>query len=94
MPSSVYKIGRYAVQVLNKRTGPAPHPQIIVRLYEKTGGTMLGTAVFKAYLPEQTAELPVADAGGDNVTAYFDISFYEPFIGILRHETELFWKIQ
>ena len=48
MPSTVQKISRYAIQVLNKRTGPAPRPSIIVRLYED-GGKMVGTAVFKNY---------------------------------------------
>ena len=28
MPSTVQKISRYAIQVLNKRTGPAPRPSI------------------------------------------------------------------
>ncbi|MBO6521736.1 MAG: hypothetical protein JJ900_15210 [Rhodospirillales bacterium] len=93
MPSTVQKISRYAIQVLNKRTGPAPRPSIIVRLYDD-GGKMVGTAVFKNYGDSLEAELPVGHNENENVTAFFDVSFYEPFVGLLRSEDELYWKIQ
>lgn len=92
MPSTVQKISRYAVQVLNKRTGPAPRPSIIVRLY-LDDGKMVGTAVFKNY-GDMEAELPFGQNENENVTAFFDISFYEAFVGLLRTEEDLYWKIQ
>ncbi|MGJ3261293.1 MAG: hypothetical protein ACFE0S_16960 [Rhodospirillales bacterium] len=93
MPSTVQKISRYAIQVLNKRTGPAPRPSIIVRLYED-GGKMVGTAVFKNYGDSMEAELPFGQNENENVTAFFDISFFDAFVGLLRSEDELYWKIQ
>lgn len=93
MPSTIHRVTGHNVQVLNKRTGEAPRPCIIVRLYG-AGGKMIGTAVFKAYGELQEAELPTGDHNGENVTAFFDISFYEPFVGILRAEEELYWKTQ
>ncbi len=92
MPSTVQKISRYAIQVLNKRTGPAPRPSIIVRLYEDSGN-MVGTAVFKNYGTLE-AELPTGHNENENVTAFFDISFYEPFVGLLRSGDEVYWKTQ
>jgi hypothetical protein len=92
MPSTVHKVARYAIQVLNKRTGPAPRPSIIVRLYEG-GGQMVGTAVFKNY-GDMEAELPFGKSENENVTAFFDVSFFEPFVGLLRGEDDLFWKTQ
>ena len=91
MPSTVQKVTRYAVQFLSKRTGPAPRPQIIVRLYDDLG--MIGTAVFKNYDPGQEAELPSGTKEGENVTAYFHNSFYQAFVELLRHETEIYWKV-
>lgn len=92
MPSTVQKVSRYAIQVLNKRTGEAPRPAITVRLYADNG-KMIGTAVFKNYGAMAT-ELPVGDHEDENVTAFFDISFYAPFLDILRNDTELYWKTQ
>ena len=93
MPSTVQKISRYAIQILNKRTGPAPRPSIIVRLYDD-GGKMVGTAVFKNYGDSLEAELPFGQNENENVTAFFDVSFYEAFVGLLRSGEELYWKIQ
>ena len=92
MPFTVHTIKRYAIQVLNKRTGPAPRPAIIVRLYDEAD-TMVGTAVFK-YYGDMEAETPIGDHEAGMATAFFDISFYEPFVGILRNEGELYWKTQ
>jgi hypothetical protein len=92
MPATVHKISRHAIQVLNKRTGPAPRPSIIVRLYGDDG-KMVGTAVFKNY-GEMEAELPIGHAENENVTAFFDVSFYEPFVGLLRSGDNLYWKSQ
>jgi|GEM_PF-854908 len=92
MASTVHIIERYSVQVLTKRTGQAPRPQIIVRLYTASG-LMCGTAVFKDYGPNREADLPLGDPSDDSATAFYDIRFYEAFIDILRLETELFWKI-
>jgi len=92
MPSTVQKITRYAIQILNKRTGPAPRPSIIVRLYQDDG-KMVGTAVFKNY-GEMEAELPSGHNKNENVTAFFDVSFYDAFVGLLRSEDEVYWKTQ
>lgn len=92
MASTVHVVDRYSVQVLNKRTGEAPRPAIIVRLYT-AAGLMCGTAVFKNYEPGQEAELPLGDASNDSATAYYDIQFYQAFVDILRLESELYWKI-
>ena len=91
MPSTVQRVERYSIQVLNKRSGPAPRPQIIVRLYED-GGKMVGTLVFKNY-GEMEAELPTGHSENENVTAYFDISFHDAVAALLRLEDELFWKV-
>jgi len=91
MSTSVHKIARYSVQVLNKRTGEAPRPSAIVRLYNDRN-EICGTAVFKAY-GDAEAEAPVGDADAETATVYYDITFFEPFIGILRAEDELYWKI-
>ena len=92
MPTTVHKISKHTVQVLNKRTGPAPRPSIIVRLYG-ADDKIVGTAVFKNY-GEMEADLPTGDHERDIVTAFFDVSFYEPFVGVLRNEDELYWKTQ
>jgi hypothetical protein len=92
MPSTIQRVTGHNVQVLNKRTGEAPRPSIIVRLYGE-GDKMVGTAVFKNY-GDLEADLPQGDHEDGVVTAYFDISFYEPFVGILRQEDELYWKTQ
>lgn len=92
MASTVHTIERYSLQVLTKRTGEAPRPQIIVRLYNDTGA-MCGTAVFKDYGHDIEAELPIGDAEEGSATAFYDITFFQAFIDILRLETELYWKI-
>lgn len=93
MATTTQRVRKHTVQVLNKRTGQAPRPSIIVRLYDDTD-KIIGTAVFKAYADHQEADLPTCDHEGRNVTAFFDISFFEPFVGILRAEEDLFWKTQ
>lgn len=92
MPSTVQKVARHAIQILNKRTGPAPRPSIIVRLYQDDG-TMFGTAVFKNY-GDMEAELPIGRNEDENVTAFFDISFYDAFVGLLRSGDTVYWKTQ
>lgn len=92
MPTTIHRVTGHNVQVLNKRSGESPRPSIIVRLYGEND-KMIGTAVFKNY-GDMEAELPTSDHNGENVTAFFDISFYEPFVGILRQHDELFWKAQ
>ena len=91
MSTSVHKIVRYSVQVLNKRTGQEPLPSTIIRLYNDKN-EICGTAVFKAY-GDAEAELPVGDAKAETATVFYDITFFEAFIGILRSEDELYWKI-
>ncbi|MDP4796011.1 MAG: hypothetical protein NWR87_03775 [Rhodospirillales bacterium] len=92
MPSTVHRIARHAIQILNKRTGPAPRPSIIVRLYQEDD-KMVGTAVFKNY-DGMEAELPMGHAENENVTAFFDVSFYQAFVGLLRSGDSLYWKTQ
>jgi hypothetical protein len=48
--------------------------------------------VFKGY-GSADPELPVSGAKGQRATAYYDITFYQPFIDLLRTEDELYWKI-
>ncbi len=91
MPSIVHQIERYSVQVLNTKAGDQPKASMIVRLYN-TDGDDCGTAVFKDYGAVKP-EAPTGDAKGDRATAYYDITFYQPFIDILRSEDELYWKI-
>ena len=91
MPTTVQKIARHAIQVLNKRTGPAPRPSVIVRLY-RDDGKMVGTAVFKHYA-DLEAELPTGNEDASHVTAFFDISFYDAFLGLLNHGVPLYWKV-
>lgn len=91
MPSSVHKVARYSVQVLNTRTGDHPKASMIVRLYNEQDETC-GVAVFKDY-GDRIPELPSGDTEGTRATAYYDITFYQPFIDILRSEDELYWKI-
>lgn len=91
MSTSVHRISRYSVQILNKLTGQAPRPATIIRLYNGKN-EICGTAVFKAY-GDSEAEPPVGDAEAETATVYYDITFFEPFIGILRAEDELYWKI-
>lgn len=91
MPSIVHQIERYSVQVLNTKAGDQPKASMIVRLYNDHGDDC-GTAVFKDYGVIKP-EAPVGDTRGDRATAYYDITFYQPFIDILRSEDELYWKI-
>lgn len=93
MPTTTHRISRYAVQVLSKRSGEAPRPAITVRLYDEAG-RMIGTAVFKDYGETRETEMPVGDFEAGRATAFFDVSFYDAFIGILRYEDELYWKVQ
>ncbi len=54
---------------------------------------MVGTAVFKNYA-DMEAELPMGHAENENVTAFFDVSFYQAFVGLLRSGDSLYWKTQ
>lgn len=89
--STVHKITRYKVQVLTKVHGEEPRPCVTVRLYDDVD-EIVGTAVFKDYGSQQ-AELPQGDFEKKTATAYFDITFFEAFAGILRYEDEIYWKI-
>jgi len=89
MTSTVHKIARYSVQVLDQRKGNR-RGAIIVHLYNDNDENC-GIALFQDYATD-TGELPQADAKGERVTAHFDVSFYEAFIDILRTEDELYWK--
>lgn len=89
MPSTVHKVARYSVQVLNQKAG-ARRGSIIVRLYNEVDETC-GIAIFQDY-GEKTGEVPEADAKGERVTARYDVSFFQAFIDILRTEEELYWK--
>lgn len=91
MTPTVHKIKRYSVQVLSKRTGNDKRVSVIVRLYNEEDKTC-GLAVFKDY-GDEVAERPVGDYPARSATVYYDIDFYQPFIEMLRHEAELFWKI-
>ena len=91
MPLSVHKIERYAVQVLNQRHGGKPQNSIVVRLYDDQGIDR-GNAVFKDY-SGTTAETPIADAQADRATVFYDLGFFDAFIGILRNEDEVYWKL-
>ena len=92
MPTTVYQIKSYKVQILAKEHGDLPRPCITVRLYDDTG-KIVGTAVFKDYGSERPAEPPVGKVEDGTATAFFDITFYDAFIGVLRYEDELYWKI-
>lgn len=89
MSSTVHKIARYSVQVLNQKAGER-RGSIIVHLYNEADANC-GVVVFQDY-GEKPGENPEADAKGERVTAHYDISFYQPFIDILRTEDELYWK--
>ena len=89
MASTVHKIARYSVQVLNQKAG-ARRGSIIVRLYNDQDDNC-GIALFQDY-GEATGAFPEADAKGERVTAHYDVSFYQAFIDILRTEDELYWK--
>ncbi len=89
MASTVHKIARYSVQVLNRKDGQR-RGSIIVRLYNDTDENC-GIALFQDY-GNETGEYPEADSQGDRVTAHYDVSFFQAFIDILRTEDELYWK--
>ncbi len=91
MPATVHKIGRYSVQIHDKALKDGPRGSIIVRLYDD-GDKTCGVAVFKDYGDEQ-GEPPFGDFKAGTATAFYDISFFDAFIGILRYEKELYWKI-
>ncbi len=91
MSSMVHKIERYSVQVLNKRSGGPTVTSVIVRLYNDKD-EMCGTAVFRDY-GDNAPEPPVGDYVAQSATAFYDIAFFEPLVGTLRFEDELFWKI-
>jgi len=92
MPTTIHKIESYKVQILAKEHGEMPRPCVTVRLYDGDG-KIVGTAVFKDYGPGTPAELPIGKASDDTATAFFDINFFDAFIGVLRYEDELYWKI-
>ncbi len=92
MPTTIHKIESYKVQILAKEHGEMPRPCVTIRLYD-AAGKIVGTAVFKDYGPGKPAEKPVGKAEEETATAYFDITFYDAFIGVLRYEDELYWKI-
>jgi len=89
MSSTVHKIARYSVQVLNRKSGER-RGSIIVHLYNDKDENC-GIALFQDY-GESVGESPEADAKGDRVTAHYDVSFFQAFIDILRTEDELYWK--
>jgi len=89
MSSTVHKIARYSVQVLDKKAGNR-RGSIIVHLYNDKDENC-GIALFQDY-GNETGEYPRADTKGERVTAHFDVSFYQAFIDILRTEDELYWK--
>lgn len=92
MPTTIHKIESYKVQILAKEHGEFPRPCVTIRLYNGDGN-IVGTAVFKDYGPEMPAEKPIGRAEEETATAFFDITFYDAFIGVLRYEDELYWKI-
>jgi len=91
MTPTIHSVRRYSVQVLSKRAGNDRKCSIVVRLYNDADEDC-GTAVFKDY-DHKAAERPVGDFAAKRATAFYDISFYQSFIDILRVESELYWKI-
>lgn len=91
MNPTIHTVRRYSVQLLSKRTGNERKCSIIVRLYNEDDRDC-GTAVFKDY-GDSPAERPFGDYTAKRATAFYDITFYQAFIDILRVESELFWKI-
>ena len=95
MNSTVHVVARYSIQVLTQRLGvrneDEPRVQVIVRLYDDHDRTC-GFAVFKDY-GSGVAEPPFGDVDAKTATAYYDISFFDAFMGILRGEGALYWKI-
>lgn len=89
MASTVHKIERYSVQVLNQKAG-ARRGAIVVRLYNDKDENC-GVALFQDY-GEASGEHPESDAKGGRVTAHYDVSFFQAFIDILRTEEDLYWK--
>ena len=92
MATTVHNISKYTVQVLNMRgDSHDARCQIIIRLYNQDSEAC-GMAVFKDY-GGALAENPRGDARKEVATAYYDMVHYQPFVDILRMETELYWKI-
>jgi len=95
MNSKVHKVARYSMQVLTQRMGvrspDEPRVSVIVRLYDD-GDQTCGFAIFKDY-GDEVAEPPFSDHEGKVATAFYDIAFFDAFIGILRSESELYWKV-
>jgi hypothetical protein len=89
MASTVHKIARYSVQVLNQKAG-IRRGSIIIHLYNDKDENC-GIALFQDY-HDDMGEYPEADTKGGRVSAHYDISFFQPFIEILRTEDELYWK--
>ena len=93
--STVHRVTRYSLQVLTQRLGvrgeDEPRVSVVVRLYDDRDETC-GFAIFKDY-GERVAEAPFGDHEARTATAYYDIAFFDAFIGILRGESELYWKI-
>ena len=90
--TTVHRIARYKIQVLTKVHGESPRPAVTIRLYDSEDA-MVGTAVFKDYGTDRAAEVPQGNFDEKSATAYFDITFLDAFVGILRYEDELYWKI-
>ena len=90
MSVTVHSIARYTVQVLTRKSHEQGHAYITVRLYDDDDNNR-GTAVFEDYGGKEPPK-PTGKYEQESVTGFFDVSYFDAFIGVLRHEKDVFLK--
>ena len=91
MQVSVHRISRYAVQVLTRKRSENAHTFITVRLYDDDD-SLRGTAVFENF-HEGEPDKPTGDFAAQTATVHMDISLYDAYMKLLKHEKTIYLKM-
>lgn len=91
MKVSIHRISRYAVQILTRKKGEKAHTFITVRLYDEDDG-LRGTAVFERLGGDEPPK-PTGDFSAQTATVHMDISLYDAYMKLLKHEKSIYLKM-
>ena len=92
MAVTVHSIARYTLQVLTRKAHEQGHAYITLRLYDNEDNNR-GIAVFEDYGGQEPPK-PTGNFDAQSVTCFFDVAYFDAFVGVLRHEKEVFLKIR